>query len=181
MKASAGNARKADMIKFESIGIPLLLCAKRGSTRRLLPFLFNLPVGCMSTKPGREITLPTRCFPDPMQRALMKGTQVSDETEVTRVRGTGWKSVYKTLRNDTDLKLIAKREKAFAAAVRTGSHLAMSEANKEFHMAIAYAGKNRYLATFYDKLLSQGQRMLHLHSEYLERTHEGIFSRTSIV
>lgn len=57
----------------------------------------------------------------------------------------------------------------------------MSEANKEFHMAIAYAGKNRYLTTFYDKLLSQGQRMLHLHFEYLERTHEGIFSRTSIV
>lgn len=77
------------------------------------------------------------------------------------------------LRTDTDLKLIAKREKAFATAVKTGNHLAMSEANKEFHMAIAYAGKNHYLASFYDKLLSQGQRMLHLHFEYLERTHEG--------
>jgi DNA-binding GntR family transcriptional regulator len=181
---------------------------------------------------------------------------VSDETEVKRVRGTGWKSVYDTLRNeilaltlppgqlldemslaerfdmsrspvrealirlgaeelvvtlsnrstivapievatfpkyvealdiaqrmntrlaaalrtDTDLKLIAKREKAFATAVKTGNHLAMSEANKEFHMAIAYAGKNQYLASFYDKLLSQGQRMLHLHFEYLERSHEG--------
>lgn len=40
-------------------------------------------------------------------------------------------------------------------------------------MAIAYAGKNQYLASFYEKLLSQGQRMLHLHFEYLERTHEG--------
>ncbi|MBB4570807.1 GntR family transcriptional regulator [Rhizobium leucaenae] len=181
---------------------------------------------------------------------------MSDETEVKRIRGTGWKSVYDTLRNeilaltlppgqlldemslaerfdmsrspvrealirlgaeelvvtlsnrstivapievatfpkyvealdiaqrmntrlaaalrtDTDLKLIAKREKAFATAVKTGNHLAMSEANKEFHMAIAYAGKNQYLASFYDKLLSQGQRMLHLHFEYLERTHEG--------
>ncbi|SCB28059.1 GntR family transcriptional regulator [Rhizobium hainanense] len=181
---------------------------------------------------------------------------MSDETEVKRVRGTGWKSVYDTLRNeilaltlppgqlldemslaerfdmsrspvrealirlgaeelvvtlsnrstivapievatfpkyvealdiaqrmntrlaaalrtDTDLKLIAKREKAFATAVKIGNHLAMSEANKEFHMAIAYAGKNQYLASFYDKLLSQGQRMLHLHFEYLERTHEG--------
>lgn len=77
------------------------------------------------------------------------------------------------LRTDTDLKLIAKREKAFAAAVKVGNHLGMSEANKEFHMAIAYAGKNPYLASFYDKLLSQGQRMLHLHFEYLERTHEG--------
>lgn len=77
------------------------------------------------------------------------------------------------LRTDTDLKVIAKRDKAFATAVRTGNHLAMSEANKEFHMAIAYAGKNQYLASFYEKLLSQGQRMLHLHFEYLERTHEG--------
>lgn len=77
------------------------------------------------------------------------------------------------LRSDEDLKLIAKRDKAFASAVKTGNHLAMSEANKEFHMAIAYAGKNQYLASFYERLLSQGQRMLHLHFEYLERTHEG--------
>jgi len=75
--------------------------------------------------------------------------------------------------SDADLKTIAKREKAFALAVKTGNHLAMSEANKEFHMAIAHAGKNPYLASFYGKLLSQGQRMLHLHFEYLERTHEG--------
>ena len=77
------------------------------------------------------------------------------------------------LRTEPDLKLIAKRQKSFEAAVKTGNHLAMSEANKEFHMAIAYAGKNQYLASFYERLLSQGQRMLHLHFEYLERTHEG--------
>lgn len=77
------------------------------------------------------------------------------------------------LRTDSDLKAMSKRQKAFEAAVKTGNHLAMSEANKEFHMAIAYAGKNQYLAAFYEKLLSQGQRMLHLHFEYLERTHEG--------
>ncbi|MBY4611333.1 GntR family transcriptional regulator [Rhizobium sp. 9T] len=77
------------------------------------------------------------------------------------------------LRTEADLKIIAKRLKSFEAAVKTGNHLAMSEANKEFHMAIAHAGKNQYLASFYEKLLSQGQRMLHLHFEYLERTHEG--------
>ncbi len=77
------------------------------------------------------------------------------------------------LRTDEDLKAITKREKAFVAAVKTGNHLAMSEANKDFHMAIAHAGKNPYLANFYGKLLSQGQRMLHMHFEYLERTHEG--------
>jgi DNA-binding GntR family transcriptional regulator len=77
------------------------------------------------------------------------------------------------LRTDADLKIIARREKDFAAAVRTGVHLKMSETNKQFHMAIAHAGKNPYLASFYERLLNQGQRMLHLHFEYLERTHDG--------
>ncbi|WP_050577639.1 MULTISPECIES: GntR family transcriptional regulator [Sinorhizobium] len=78
-----------------------------------------------------------------------------------------------TLRTDADLKIIAKRQKEFEAAVKTGVHLSMSEANKRFHMAIADAGKNPFLASFYERLLGQGQRMLHLHFEYLERTHEG--------
>jgi DNA-binding GntR family transcriptional regulator len=77
------------------------------------------------------------------------------------------------LRTDADLKVIAKRQKEFEAAVKAGNHLLMSEANKQFHMAIAHAGKNPYLASFYERLLNQGQRMLHLHFEYLERTHEG--------
>ncbi|WP_027997400.1 GntR family transcriptional regulator [Sinorhizobium arboris] len=77
------------------------------------------------------------------------------------------------LRTEADLKAITKRQKEFEAAVKTGNHLQMSEANKQFHMAIARAGKNPYLASFYERLLNQGQRMLHLHFEYLERTHEG--------
>jgi DNA-binding GntR family transcriptional regulator len=46
----------------------------------------------------------------------------------------------------------------------------MSEANKNFHMAIARAGKNPYLIGFYERLLDQGRRMLHMHFEFLERT-----------
>lgn len=78
-----------------------------------------------------------------------------------------------TLRTEADLKIIAKRQKEFEVAVKTGIHLKMSEANKQFHMAVAYAGKNPYLGSFYERLLNQGQRMLHLHFEYLERTGEG--------
>ena len=77
------------------------------------------------------------------------------------------------LRTEADLKLIARRQKDFEASVHTGIHLKMSEANKQFHMAIAHSGKNPYLASFYERLLNQGQRMLHLHFEYLERTHDG--------
>jgi DNA-binding GntR family transcriptional regulator len=74
------------------------------------------------------------------------------------------------LRTDADLKLIARRQREFEATLNTRDHLAMSEANKNFHMAIAQAGKNPYLIAFYERLLDQGRRMLHMHFEFLERT-----------
>ena len=77
------------------------------------------------------------------------------------------------LRTEADLKTIARHEKDFAAAVRTGNHLKMSETNMGFHMAIAAAGKNPYLASFYERLLNQGRRMLHLHFDYIEKEHDG--------
>jgi DNA-binding GntR family transcriptional regulator len=76
-------------------------------------------------------------------------------------------------RTEADLKTLARRQKDFTAAVKGGNHLAMSEANKDFHMAIAEAGRNPYLAGFYEKLLDQGRRMLHLHFDFLERTQDG--------
>lgn len=72
------------------------------------------------------------------------------------------------LRSKADLQTIARRQKDFVAAVRSGDHLAMSEANKAFHMAIAAAGRNPYLAAFYERLLDQGRRMLHLHFDFIE-------------
>lgn len=78
------------------------------------------------------------------------------------------------LRTDADLAAIAARQADFVAAVGRGDHLDMSEANKQFHMAIATAGRNPYLSGFYERLLDQGRRMLHLHFDYLERTHDGI-------
>ncbi len=78
------------------------------------------------------------------------------------------------LRTDDDLIRIARAQEVFEAAVKGGNHLAMSEANKQFHMAIATAGRNPYLSGFYERLLDQGRRMLHLHFDYLERTHDGM-------
>jgi len=217
---------------------------------------WRIYVVCVSTKSSGKITIDDDRNFWPNTREHTKGAQVSDEIENKRVRGTGWKNVYDTLRNEilaltlppgqlldettlaerfdmsrspvrealirlagedlvvtlsnrstivapidvasfpkyvealdiaqrmntrlaaalrteADLKVIAKRQKEFEAAVKTANHLAMSEANKRFHMAIADAGKNPFLASFYERLLAQGQRMLHLHFEYLERTHEG--------
>jgi DNA-binding GntR family transcriptional regulator len=77
------------------------------------------------------------------------------------------------LRTEADLKAIADRQNDFLAAVRGGDHLAMSGANKAFHMAIARAGQNPFLASFYERLLNQGRRILHLHFGYLEAGNEG--------
>jgi DNA-binding GntR family transcriptional regulator len=77
------------------------------------------------------------------------------------------------LRTEADLKTMASRQRRFEAAVKSGNHLAMSEANKDFHMAIAQAGRNPHFIAFYEKLLDQGRRMLHLHFQFLERTNEG--------
>ena len=77
------------------------------------------------------------------------------------------------LRTTEDLKIIAKRQKEFEASVRERDHLKMSLQNQRFHMAIADAGRNSYMVEFYDRLLGQGRRMLHLHFDYLERTHDG--------
>lgn len=73
------------------------------------------------------------------------------------------------LRTKADLQAIAACQSAFVAAVKTGYHLAMSETNKAFHMAIATAGRNPYLSAFYDRLLNQGRRMLHLHFDCIDR------------
>lgn len=77
------------------------------------------------------------------------------------------------LRTDADLAVMEQRQTEFEAAVKSGDHLAMSDANKQFHVAIANAGRNMYLIAFYERLLDQGRRMLHMHFEFLERTHEG--------
>ncbi|MDE2385288.1 MAG: GntR family transcriptional regulator [Alphaproteobacteria bacterium] len=77
------------------------------------------------------------------------------------------------LRTEADLAAIAEAQKGFIAAVASMDHLAMSETNKLFHMAIAQAGKNPYMAQFYEKLLDEGRRILHLHFDYIERTRDG--------
>lgn len=77
------------------------------------------------------------------------------------------------LRTESDLKEIARRQTDFVQAVRARDHLAMSEANKAFHMAIGAAGRNPFLAAFYDRLLNHGRRILHLHFDFIERGQGG--------
>jgi len=115
------------------------------------------------------VTLPSRStIVAPIELALFpKYVEALDVTQRMHAR------LAAQLRSDADLQDIAGKQRDFEAALKTGDHLAMSEANKNFHMAIARAGKNPYLIAFYERLLDQGRRMLHMHFEFLERTPGG--------
>lgn len=77
------------------------------------------------------------------------------------------------LRAEEDLKKMEKCQRDFEAACAARDYLAMSGSNKDFHMAIATAGRNPHFCAFYERLLNQGRRMLHLHFDFLERSHDG--------
>lgn len=55
----------------------------------------------------------------------------------------------------------------FDRACRGNDHLAMSATNRDFHMTVAEAGRNPYLARAYGQLLDEGRRILHLHFDYI--------------
>lgn len=77
-------------------------------------------------------------------------------------------------RSEADLIRIRNADEAYMAAVSRGDFQAMSELNKAFHMEIAHAGKNPYFISYYERLLGEGQRLLHLQLDYI------ITSATSI-
>ena len=73
-------------------------------------------------------------------------------------------------RTEADLKKITTaadihQEKVLVSVERADS-LPMIEANYNFHMTIARAGRNPYYTSFYKRLLDEGRRMLHIHFEY---------------
>lgn len=70
-------------------------------------------------------------------------------------------------RSDEDLARIRAADAAYLAAISKGDFQAMSELNKALHMEIARAGKNGYLTDYYERLLGEGQRLLHLHFDHV--------------
>ena len=62
-----------------------------------------------------------------------------------------------------DIALLRDRQAAYAAAVAEGNVIAMLESNRDFHMAIADAGGNRYYRDLMLRLLNEGMRLLRLY------------------
>jgi DNA-binding GntR family transcriptional regulator len=70
-------------------------------------------------------------------------------------------------RSEQDLARIREANIAYVEALGQGNFQEMSERNKAFHLEIARAGRNPYLTTYYEKLLGEGQRLLHLHFDFI--------------
>ncbi len=62
-----------------------------------------------------------------------------------------------------DLDVIRVRQQDFAAAVAAGDALGMIACNRDFHVAIAEAGRNPYYTQLFTRLLDEGRRILRLY------------------
>ncbi|MGT2474127.1 FCD domain-containing protein [Paraburkholderia terrae] len=69
-------------------------------------------------------------------------------------------------RTEADLLRIQKADDVYMQAVDSGDFNAMSETNKALHMAIAHAAINPYFVGYYERLLGEGQWLLHLHFDF---------------
>ena len=66
-------------------------------------------------------------------------------------------------RTDADLAIIRELQAGFARSVQAADALAMISVNRDFHLAIARAGRNRYYSEFFARLLDEGRRLLRLY------------------
>jgi DNA-binding GntR family transcriptional regulator len=62
-------------------------------------------------------------------------------------------------RTAKDLEEIRIHQAAFGRAVTAADAIGMADANRDFHLAIARAGRNRYYTELFGRLLDEGRRL----------------------
>lgn len=73
-------------------------------------------------------------------------------------------------REPADLPRLRELADAFNDSVGQASALTILQANFAFHVAVAEAGRNPYVARQYRELLSETRRLLHIHVQYLDNS-----------
>lgn len=73
-------------------------------------------------------------------------------------------------RSQAHLQEMRAAAAAFDRALLPHDHLEMLSANKAFHMTVAAAAQNRYLAQHYGALLDEGRRLMRLYFLHLDDT-----------
>ncbi|MER0240052.1 GntR family transcriptional regulator [Fulvimarina sp. MAC8] len=63
-------------------------------------------------------------------------------------------------RDENDIEVIRRLERAYGEAATRRDVVAMIEGNRDFHLAIAKAGRNAYYTDLFGKLLDEGRRLL---------------------
>lgn len=76
-------------------------------------------------------------------------------------------------RSAQDIEEMKARAADYDEACDAEDHLAMSATNKDFHMAVARAGRNPYFTDAYGRLLDEGRRILHMHFEFTRNSSKG--------
>ncbi|MFN3548273.1 MAG: GntR family transcriptional regulator [Mesorhizobium sp.] len=71
-------------------------------------------------------------------------------------------------RSDADLASIRALQAAYVNAVAARDVAAMIEVNREFHAAIARAGRNVYYTDLFERLLDEGRRLLRFYYSSLD-------------
>jgi DNA-binding GntR family transcriptional regulator len=69
-----------------------------------------------------------------------------------------------------DIEQIRVASDAYMGSINKGDFQKMTELNRDFHLAIARAGRNPYFTSYYEKLLDEGQRLQHLHFDFIMST-----------
>ncbi|MBZ9557940.1 MULTISPECIES: GntR family transcriptional regulator [unclassified Modicisalibacter] len=70
-------------------------------------------------------------------------------------------------RTASDLEAIHAKNQEYMAAVEQSDFCLMSEKNKEFHLRISLAAGNPYFTQYYETLLDEGQRLIHLQLSFI--------------
>jgi DNA-binding GntR family transcriptional regulator len=66
-------------------------------------------------------------------------------------------------RTPVDLEAMRKAQDSYERAVERNNAAEMISANRDFHLAIAAAGRNEYFITWFSRLLDEGRRLLRLY------------------
>ncbi|NIZ08122.1 GntR family transcriptional regulator [Pseudooceanicola sp. HF7] len=65
--------------------------------------------------------------------------------------------------DESDLAAIRSHQASFTKAVESGDVLGMIATNRDFHVAIAVAGRNKYYTDLFRRVLDDGRRILRLY------------------
>lgn len=76
-------------------------------------------------------------------------------------------------RTAAEMEKIRKADEIYMEAVASGDFHSLTESNKTLHMEIGQAANNPYFLKHYERLLDEGQRLSHLHFDFMVTSSTG--------